>query len=167
MRPCGAVADLYLIVKFLHIATAIIALGTSAGLGILLELYGNDPAHGVHMLRAIRRCWSTSWSRSQQAACPGSEERQEAGEAQQRRRRIQPYLPEAACRRMDPESMRAHLQGLLADVNRALEGLEKHRQKLLSHHETRERNRALTQVKWAIRRHEKLRRRFERALAVQ
>ena len=45
----------YLWLKFTHILVAIIALGTSAGLGILLEFFGNDPAHGAFVLRAIRR----------------------------------------------------------------------------------------------------------------
>lgn len=45
----------YLILKFVHILIAIIALGTSAGLGIMLEFYGNHPTHGLFVLRAIRR----------------------------------------------------------------------------------------------------------------
>ena len=45
----------YVLVKFIHILMAIIALGTSAGLGIMLEFYGNHPAHGAFVLRAIRR----------------------------------------------------------------------------------------------------------------
>lgn len=45
----------YLLVKFLHILVAIIALGTSAGLGILLEFYGNHPTHGPFVLRMIHR----------------------------------------------------------------------------------------------------------------
>lgn len=45
----------YLILKFIHILIAIIALGTSAGLGIMLEFYGNHPTHGLFVLRAIRR----------------------------------------------------------------------------------------------------------------
>jgi uncharacterized membrane protein len=45
----------YILVKFLHILVAIIALGTSAGLGIVLEFYGNHPAHGSFVLRAIER----------------------------------------------------------------------------------------------------------------
>ena len=45
----------YLLAKFLHILIAILALGTSAGLGIVLEFYGNHPAHGSFVLRAIRR----------------------------------------------------------------------------------------------------------------
>jgi uncharacterized membrane protein len=45
----------YLWIKLLHIFVAVIALGTSAGLGIVLELYGNDPTHGSFVLRAIER----------------------------------------------------------------------------------------------------------------
>ena len=45
----------YLWVKFLHVMIAILALGTSAGLGIVLELYGDHPIHGPFLLRAIGR----------------------------------------------------------------------------------------------------------------
>ena len=45
----------YVSFKFLHILIAIIAMGTSAGLGIILEFYGNHPTHGPFVLRAIRR----------------------------------------------------------------------------------------------------------------
>ena len=45
----------YLSFKFLHILIAIIAMGTSAGLGNVLELYGNHPTHGPFVLRAIHR----------------------------------------------------------------------------------------------------------------
>lgn len=45
----------YLLLKFLHILIAILALGTSAGLGIVLEFYGSHPNHGPFLLRAIRR----------------------------------------------------------------------------------------------------------------
>jgi uncharacterized membrane protein len=45
----------YVIVKFFHILVAILALGTSAGLGILLEFYGGHPTHGPFLLRAIGR----------------------------------------------------------------------------------------------------------------
>lgn len=45
----------YVVVKFAHILIAILALGTSAGLGIVLELYGNHPVHGAFVLRAIAR----------------------------------------------------------------------------------------------------------------
>jgi len=45
----------YLLLKFFHILIAILALGTSAGLGIVLEFYGSHPTHGPFLLRAIRR----------------------------------------------------------------------------------------------------------------
>lgn len=47
--------DHYLWLKFLHIFVAVVALGTSVGLGVVLEFYGNDPAHGSYVLRAIER----------------------------------------------------------------------------------------------------------------
>ena len=43
----------YLLWKFFHILIAILALGTSAGLGIVLEFYGGHPTHGPFLLRAI------------------------------------------------------------------------------------------------------------------
>jgi uncharacterized membrane protein len=45
----------YLWVKFFHILIAILALGTSAGLGIALEFYGSHPTHGAFLLRTIGR----------------------------------------------------------------------------------------------------------------
>ena len=45
----------YLWLKLLHIFVAVVALGTSAGIGIVLEFYGNDPTHGPFVLRAIER----------------------------------------------------------------------------------------------------------------
>jgi uncharacterized membrane protein len=45
----------YFFAKFTHILIAILALGTSAGMGIILELYGDHPAHGSFVLRAIER----------------------------------------------------------------------------------------------------------------
>lgn len=45
----------YLSFKFLHILVTIIAMGTSAALGIILEFYGNHPTHGPYVLRAVRR----------------------------------------------------------------------------------------------------------------
>lgn len=48
-------ADGYIWLKVVHIFIAIIALGTSAGLGIVLEFYGDHPIHGVFILNAIRR----------------------------------------------------------------------------------------------------------------
>jgi uncharacterized membrane protein len=46
---------IYLWLKLLHIFVAVVALGTSAGLGIVLEFYGNDPTHGPFVLRVIER----------------------------------------------------------------------------------------------------------------
>ena len=45
----------YLYLKLLHIFVAVVALGTSAGLGIILEFYGDDPLYGAFVLRAIER----------------------------------------------------------------------------------------------------------------
>jgi hypothetical protein len=45
----------YVLIKFFHILIAILALGTSAGLGIVLEFYGSHPTHGPFLLRAIAR----------------------------------------------------------------------------------------------------------------
>ncbi len=45
----------YALLKFLHILIAILALGTSAGLGIILEFYGDHPAHGAFVLGIIKR----------------------------------------------------------------------------------------------------------------
>jgi uncharacterized membrane protein len=45
----------YLWLKVLHILVAVVALGTSAGLGIVLEFYGNDRTHGSFALRVIER----------------------------------------------------------------------------------------------------------------
>src|SRR6266536_718578 len=45
----------YIVAKFFHILIAILALGTSAGLGIVLEFYGGHPTHGSFLLRAIGR----------------------------------------------------------------------------------------------------------------
>lgn len=45
----------YVVLRFFHILIAILALGTSAGLGIILEFYGDDPTHGPFLLRAIKR----------------------------------------------------------------------------------------------------------------
>jgi uncharacterized membrane protein len=49
------VSSSYLWLKFLHIFVAVVALGTSAGLGIILEFFGNDPTHGSFVLRATER----------------------------------------------------------------------------------------------------------------
>jgi uncharacterized membrane protein len=48
-------ATQYSIAKFLHILIAILALGTSAGMGIVLELYGDHPKQGSFILRVIER----------------------------------------------------------------------------------------------------------------
>jgi len=45
----------YFLAKLIHILIAILALGTSAGLGIVLEFYGDYPTHGLFVLRAIER----------------------------------------------------------------------------------------------------------------
>ena len=45
----------YLYLKLLHIFIAVVALGTSAGLGIVLEFYGDDATHGSFILRVIER----------------------------------------------------------------------------------------------------------------
>lgn len=45
----------YLWLKVVHIFIAVVALGTSAGLGIVLEFYGNDRTHGAFVLRVIER----------------------------------------------------------------------------------------------------------------
>jgi uncharacterized membrane protein len=45
----------YAWLKLVHIIVAIVALGTSAGLGILLEFFARHPQHGAFMLRAIER----------------------------------------------------------------------------------------------------------------
>jgi uncharacterized membrane protein len=45
----------HVLIKFLHILIAILALGTSAGLGIVLEFYGDHPTHGAFVLGAIKR----------------------------------------------------------------------------------------------------------------
>lgn len=45
----------YVLVKFAHILVAIVALGASAGLGIVLEFHGDHPTHGSFVLGAIER----------------------------------------------------------------------------------------------------------------
>ena len=45
----------YLWLKALHIFVAVVSLGASAGFGIVLEFYGNDPTHGSFVLRIIGR----------------------------------------------------------------------------------------------------------------
>jgi hypothetical protein len=44
----------YLSLKFAHILIAIIAMGTSASMGLLLEFFADHPVHGVFVLRAVR-----------------------------------------------------------------------------------------------------------------
>jgi hypothetical protein len=68
---------------------------------------------------------------------------------------------------MDPEAMNAHLRQLLTEEQELLRRLEEHQKKLLTHHESKERSRALAQAKGSVRRHDKMRRRLERALRVQ
>jgi hypothetical protein len=45
----------YLAYKYAHILIAIIALGTSAALGIVLEFFADHPSHGAYVLRMVRR----------------------------------------------------------------------------------------------------------------
>jgi uncharacterized membrane protein len=45
----------YLFLKFAHILVAIVALGTSAGLGIVLEFYGEHRTHGPFVLSMVER----------------------------------------------------------------------------------------------------------------
>jgi len=45
----------YLWLKFAHVFIAIVAMGTSAALAILLEFFGSHPTHGPFVLRAILR----------------------------------------------------------------------------------------------------------------
>jgi hypothetical protein len=68
---------------------------------------------------------------------------------------------------MDPAAMRTHLEALLGAEKETLSRLESHQAKLLTHHDSKERTRALKQVTASLRRHDKMRRRLERALAVQ
>lgn len=45
---------LYILVKFVHVALAVVGVGTSAGLGLWLELAPNTREHEAYALRAIR-----------------------------------------------------------------------------------------------------------------
>jgi len=45
----------YIGLKFAHILIAIIAMGTSAALAILLEFFADDPTHGAFVLLTARR----------------------------------------------------------------------------------------------------------------
>jgi hypothetical protein len=67
---------------------------------------------------------------------------------------------------MDPGSRVAHLQALLEGEEAMLARLAAHQEKLLGQHDSRERDRALRQAKASIRRHDKMRRRLERAIKV-
>ena len=53
--PSGHGPPMHLLAKLLHILIAVVALGTSAGLGALLEFYGDHSTHGSFVLRAIER----------------------------------------------------------------------------------------------------------------
>jgi uncharacterized membrane protein len=55
LYPSGVPNIDYLGFKFAHILIAIVALGSSAGLGMLLSFFTDDPTHGAFVLRAIRR----------------------------------------------------------------------------------------------------------------
>ena len=45
----------YLGFKFAHIFTAIVAIGTGAAVGMLVEFFGDDATHGAYVLRLSRR----------------------------------------------------------------------------------------------------------------
>jgi uncharacterized membrane protein len=45
----------YLGLKFAHILTAIVALGTGVGVGILVGFFGDDAMHGAFVLRLSRK----------------------------------------------------------------------------------------------------------------
>jgi hypothetical protein len=45
----------YLAYKYAHIFIAIVALGTSAALGMVLEFFADHPSHGAYVLRMVRR----------------------------------------------------------------------------------------------------------------
>lgn len=45
----------YLSLKYLHVLIAILALGTSTAIGIILGFLADDPAHGVFALRLARQ----------------------------------------------------------------------------------------------------------------
>jgi hypothetical protein len=44
----------YIGFKFAHVLIAIVALGTGAALGILLEFFADHPTHGAFVLRVVR-----------------------------------------------------------------------------------------------------------------
>jgi hypothetical protein len=45
----------YLAFKFVHVFIAIVAIGSSAALSLVLGFFADDPAHGVFALRLVRR----------------------------------------------------------------------------------------------------------------
>jgi hypothetical protein len=45
----------YLAYKYAHIFIAIISLGTSAAMGIVLEFFADHPSHGAYVLHMVRR----------------------------------------------------------------------------------------------------------------
>jgi hypothetical protein len=45
----------YLSFKFAHVLIAIVAVGSSAALGLVLGFFADDPAHGAFALRLVRR----------------------------------------------------------------------------------------------------------------
>jgi hypothetical protein len=45
----------YLALKFAHVCIAIVAIGSSAALGIVLGFFTDDPVHGAYALRLVRR----------------------------------------------------------------------------------------------------------------
>lgn len=67
---------------------------------------------------------------------------------------------------LDGQARTTHLQSLLDGVNDSIRHLEANQAKILTHHESKERGHALAQVKGAMRRMDKARRRLERQIAV-
>ncbi|HLF16596.1 MAG TPA: hypothetical protein VI796_04095 [Candidatus Thermoplasmatota archaeon] len=65
---------------------------------------------------------------------------------------------------MDQHARLAHLQELLGENAGVREHLAAHRDRLLAHHASRERDRALLHAKKAMRRAEKMQRSLERAI---
>ena len=45
----------YLAFKFAHVCIAIVAIGSSAALALVLGFFADDPAHGLFALRLVRR----------------------------------------------------------------------------------------------------------------
>lgn len=48
-------SEYYLGFKFAHLFIAIVAIGTSAALSVVLEFFGSHPVHGAYVLRMVRR----------------------------------------------------------------------------------------------------------------